>query len=575
MLYFCVRALYIIVAQSCILSPLLHARDRYAVRKKLKMNEEDRDIDVESDEVPEVGREATATTANEEELTGDVLDKRAHHNALERRRRDHIKDSFHGLRDCIPAMEGEKVSRAHILNKATDYIRHLQKGGLKRESEISDLKGKNEVLEEQVRAVEQAKALGSSETSDDILHSVAEQIHARQQRQHTLQLQHPPRSQGEQGVVKPAKSASDKTVLEGGKNGSKAAVHGSAPLARPSPTSMSGNQGKASKTPAENQLNFNLFAKSAQSLLSALQKTAGGNLPANVKSLAARVLASPLRAQISGTTPPQSVPRGIVTATTVTSQSAVPTSLTGFLQKELSAMSPTVVPKTTPQSQLKPTTPAVSKATGSDTTATNVATPTCVPASSTVTVSSSTTPNISTPQTRQITSTLLSQSISSQLLAANTLLKQSSAAIGAEVSAATNKGGRNNTSALSSNPQLTSEFLAQVSSFLNVPKPAMANAGMVGSKTEHTLAPAAVTSGSSSVAAAMDTGNSLDQAQEGSVGGVTTDNKVGAPSRSQEAKDTMATPGDVRGEGDKGVKRVAPCPPDDFGTSPKKPRTEQ
>lgn len=37
-------------------------------------------------------------------------DKRAHHNALERKRRDHIKDSFHGLRDSVPALQGEKVS---------------------------------------------------------------------------------------------------------------------------------------------------------------------------------------------------------------------------------------------------------------------------------------------------------------------------------------------------------------------------------------------------------------------------------------------------------------------------------
>lgn len=36
-------------------------------------------------------------------------DKRAHHNALERKRRDHIKDSFHGLRDSVPALYGEKV----------------------------------------------------------------------------------------------------------------------------------------------------------------------------------------------------------------------------------------------------------------------------------------------------------------------------------------------------------------------------------------------------------------------------------------------------------------------------------
>ena len=66
-------------------------------------------------------------------LQGNSHDKRAHHNALERRRRDHIKDSFHGLRDCIPSLVGEKVSRAHILNKATEYIRHMQKGGSTRE----------------------------------------------------------------------------------------------------------------------------------------------------------------------------------------------------------------------------------------------------------------------------------------------------------------------------------------------------------------------------------------------------------------------------------------------------------
>ncbi|MED6248326.1 hypothetical protein ATANTOWER_031591 [Ataeniobius toweri] len=35
-------------------------------------------------------------------------DKRAHHNALERKRRDHIKDSFHGLRDSVPSLQGEK-----------------------------------------------------------------------------------------------------------------------------------------------------------------------------------------------------------------------------------------------------------------------------------------------------------------------------------------------------------------------------------------------------------------------------------------------------------------------------------
>lgn len=37
-------------------------------------------------------------------------EKRAHHNALERKRRDHIKGSFNDLRDVIPTLKGEKVN---------------------------------------------------------------------------------------------------------------------------------------------------------------------------------------------------------------------------------------------------------------------------------------------------------------------------------------------------------------------------------------------------------------------------------------------------------------------------------
>ena len=36
-------------------------------------------------------------------------EKRAHHNALERKRRDHIKGSFSDLRDVVPSLKGEKV----------------------------------------------------------------------------------------------------------------------------------------------------------------------------------------------------------------------------------------------------------------------------------------------------------------------------------------------------------------------------------------------------------------------------------------------------------------------------------
>uniref|UniRef100_A0A8C5VSR2 Protein max n=1 Tax=Microcebus murinus TaxID=30608 RepID=A0A8C5VSR2_MICMU len=54
------------------------------------------DIEVESDE--------------EQPRFQSAADKRAHHNALERKRRDHIKDSFHSLRDSVPSLQGEKPS---------------------------------------------------------------------------------------------------------------------------------------------------------------------------------------------------------------------------------------------------------------------------------------------------------------------------------------------------------------------------------------------------------------------------------------------------------------------------------
>ncbi|XP_060907737.1 protein max isoform X10 [Labrus bergylta] len=85
-------------------------------------------------------------------------DKRAHHNALERKRRDHIKDSFHSLRDSVPALQGEKqstkqASRAQILDKATEYIQYMRRKNHTHQQDIDDLKRQNALLEQQVGAV--------------------------------------------------------------------------------------------------------------------------------------------------------------------------------------------------------------------------------------------------------------------------------------------------------------------------------------------------------------------------------------------------------------------------------------
>uniref|UniRef100_A0A8C5AWR9 Protein max n=1 Tax=Gadus morhua TaxID=8049 RepID=A0A8C5AWR9_GADMO len=76
-------------------------------------------------------------------------DKRAHHNALERKRRDHIKDSFHSLRDSVPALQGEKASRAQILDKATEYIQYMRRKNTTHQQDIDDLKKQNALLEQQ------------------------------------------------------------------------------------------------------------------------------------------------------------------------------------------------------------------------------------------------------------------------------------------------------------------------------------------------------------------------------------------------------------------------------------------
>ncbi|XP_035851522.1 protein max isoform X8 [Sander lucioperca] len=98
-----------------------------------------------------------------------VADKRAHHNALERKRRDHIKDSFHSLRDSVPALQGEKstkqASRAQILDKATEYIQYMRRKNHTHQQDIDDLKRQNALLEQQVRALEKVKGSAQLQAS--------------------------------------------------------------------------------------------------------------------------------------------------------------------------------------------------------------------------------------------------------------------------------------------------------------------------------------------------------------------------------------------------------------------------
>jgi len=120
------------------------------------MSDEDRDVDIESDDDDDGQLQGGTAHLSQAE-------KRAHHNALERKRRDHIKESFHSLRDSVPSLNGEKgsASRAQILKQATDYIQFMTKKNGSHQSDIDSLRRQNNTLEQQVRALEKAKSAGS------------------------------------------------------------------------------------------------------------------------------------------------------------------------------------------------------------------------------------------------------------------------------------------------------------------------------------------------------------------------------------------------------------------------------
>jgi len=127
------------------------------------MSDDERDIDIESDEDEQGGYSRGSGGYSQQ------VDKRAHHNALERKRRDHIKDSFSGLRDSVPSLQGEKdgsrfqASRAQILKKAADYIQFMRRKNAAHQQDIDDLKRQNEILQTQIRSLEKAKMLGVSD----------------------------------------------------------------------------------------------------------------------------------------------------------------------------------------------------------------------------------------------------------------------------------------------------------------------------------------------------------------------------------------------------------------------------
>uniref|UniRef100_A0A1A9Z516 Protein max n=1 Tax=Glossina pallidipes TaxID=7398 RepID=A0A1A9Z516_GLOPL len=123
---------------------------------RVKMSDDDRDIDIESDDDNDSD---TGTSMPQRNSTQNFTqeEKRAHHNALERKRRDHIKESFTNLREAVPSLKGEKASRAQILKKTTDCIQNMRRKIQANQKDVNDLKHQIAILEEEVRLLESAK----------------------------------------------------------------------------------------------------------------------------------------------------------------------------------------------------------------------------------------------------------------------------------------------------------------------------------------------------------------------------------------------------------------------------------
>ncbi|XP_052869987.1 protein max isoform X1 [Anopheles cruzii] len=125
------------------------------------MSDDDRDLDIESDDGDDSDNTKSQNRSGGGGHYNSQAEKRAHHNALERKRRDHIKDSFTSLRDSVPSLQGEKASRAQILKKAAEYIQFMRRKNNSHQQDIDDLRRQNTLLETQIRQLEQARASGN------------------------------------------------------------------------------------------------------------------------------------------------------------------------------------------------------------------------------------------------------------------------------------------------------------------------------------------------------------------------------------------------------------------------------
>ncbi|KAJ1367028.1 Helix-loop-helix DNA-binding domain [Parelaphostrongylus tenuis] len=83
---------------------------------------------------------------------------RAQHNALERRRRDNIKDMYTSLKDAVPDMQNERASRAVILRRAIESIEAKQRQRAELQADCERIRKETVELEKEIRKIKDALA---------------------------------------------------------------------------------------------------------------------------------------------------------------------------------------------------------------------------------------------------------------------------------------------------------------------------------------------------------------------------------------------------------------------------------
>lgn len=88
--------------------------------------------------------------------------KRSHHNVLERKRRDLLKDSFSKLRDSVPTFQKDRVSRAEILKQAANFLQITVQRNASVRAEVDELIRKNNELEQSLMQASHCNSFSSS-----------------------------------------------------------------------------------------------------------------------------------------------------------------------------------------------------------------------------------------------------------------------------------------------------------------------------------------------------------------------------------------------------------------------------